>query len=72
MANPQVASATAAAQGVLTPQPCLPMTTAPWSPGAPTTLVGGNPALTDSSMCLCTWGGQISIVSPGQQTTTVG
>jgi hypothetical protein len=71
-ANPQVIAATAAAQGVLTPQPCLPMTTAPWSPGAPTTLVGGNPALTDSSMCMCMWAGQISIVSPGQQTTQTG
>jgi Domain of unknown function (DUF4280) len=72
IANPQVASATAAAQGVLTPQPCIPATMAPWTPGAPTTLVGGNPALTDSSKCVCMWLGQISIVSPGQQTTSTG
>lgn len=72
MANPQVASATSAAQGVLTPQPCIPVTTAPWSPGSPQVLVGGNPALTDSSMCMCMWAGQISIVSPGQQTTQTG
>ena len=72
MANPQVAAATAAAQGVLTPQPCIPATTSPWSPGAPTATVGGNPVLTDSSMCMCMWAGQISIVSPGQQTTQVG
>lgn len=70
MANPQVASATAAAQGVLTPQPCIPATTSPWTPGAAQTTVGGNPALTDSSMCMCMWAGQISITSAGQQKTS--
>src|ERR1700733_6710362 len=49
LANPEVASATSAAMGVLTPQPCIPVTTGPWAPGSPTVLVGGNPALTDDS-----------------------
>ena len=45
MANPQVAAATAAALGVLTPMPCIPVTSAPWAPGSPTVLVGGKPAV---------------------------
>jgi hypothetical protein len=72
IANPQVASATAAAQGVLTPQPCIPATTAPWAPGNAQVLVGGNPVLTDASMCVCMWAGQISISTAGQQTTSTG
>jgi len=70
--NPQVASATAAAQGVLTPQPCIPVTAGPWAPGSPTVSVGGTPALTSDSQCMCAWGGSISITSPGQMTTTTG
>src|ERR1700741_914660 len=42
--NPQVAAATSAALGVLTPQPCIPMTTAPWTPGSPTVTINGAPA----------------------------
>ncbi len=71
MSNPQVAAATAAAMGVLTPMPCLPATTAPWMPGSPKVLIGGQPALNNSSKCLCMWGGQISIVMPGQFTVQV-
>ncbi len=70
--NPQVASATAAAQGVLTPQPCIPVTTAPWAPGSPTVSVGGTPALTSDSQCMCMWGGAIAITSPGQTSVSTG
>lgn len=64
--NPQVAAATAAAQGVLTPQPCIPLVTAPWTPGSPKVMIGGIPALNDTSMCMCAWGGVIQISMPGQ------
>ena len=70
-ANPQVAAATAAALGVLTPQPCIPCTSAPWVAGAVTVTIAGQPALDNVSTCLCNWAGAISIVSPGQMQTTV-
>lgn len=69
LSNPQVASATSAAQGVLTPQPCVPVTTSPWAPGATGVIIGTNPALTSSSTCNCTWGGVITISNPGTQKT---
>ena len=69
--NPTVASATAAALGVLTPMPCVPVTPAPWTPGAPTVLINNTPALNNSSCLTCTWGGVISIVSPGQTTEMI-
>ena len=71
MANPQVVSATAAALGVLTPMPCVPVTTAPWAPGSPTVLIAGKPALNQSSKCMCSWGGVISITSPGTMTIQI-
>jgi len=70
-ANPMVAAATAAALGVLTPMPCIPVTAAPWAPGSPTVLIGNMPALNNSSKLMCNWGGVIQINSPGQMTTTV-
>ena len=71
MANPTVASATAAALGVLTPMPCVPVTAAPWAPGCPTVLIANMPALNDSSKCMCSFGGVISITFPGQVTVQV-
>ncbi|WP_219837873.1 DUF4280 domain-containing protein [Paenibacillus sp. R14(2021)] len=71
MANPQVAAATAAALGVLTPMPCIPVTAAPWVPGSPTVLVGNMPALNNSSKCMCNWGGVIQISVAGQFTIQV-
>lgn len=66
--NPTVAAATAAALGVLTPMPCVPVTSAPWIVGAPTVLIGGMPALNDSSKLMCNWGGVIQITYAGQVT----
>lgn len=71
LSNPTVASATAAALGVLTPMPCVPVTT-PWKPGSATVTIGGTPALTNSSTCTCAWGGQITIGNPGQTSVQVG
>lgn len=66
MANPQVAAATAAALGVLTPMPCIPTTTAPWAPGSSTVLIANFPALNNTSKLICMWGGTIQISNPGQ------
>ena len=71
LANPTVAAATSAAMGVLTPMPCIPATAAPWVPGAPTVLLGNMPALDDTSKLMCTWGGVISVVYPGQVTEQI-
>lgn len=70
--NPAVIAATSAASGVFTPAPCVPATSAPWTPGATTTLVKSMPALESSSTCMCTWAGVISINSAGQFTVTAG
>jgi hypothetical protein len=64
-ANPQVAAATAAAQGVLTPQPCVPVIASPWSPGSSIVTIQGVKALRDDSKCNCTWTGSIEITDPG-------
>jgi Domain of unknown function (DUF4280) len=69
--NPQVAAATAAAMGVLTPQPCVPVTTSPWTPGSSTVKINNLAALTDPSTCMCTWAGTISITSPGETTVEI-
>jgi hypothetical protein len=71
LANPMVASATAAALGVLTPMPCVPATSAPWVVGAPTVLIGNMPALNNSSKLMCNWGGVISINFAGQVQTQI-
>jgi hypothetical protein len=70
LSNPQVASATASADNVLTPQPCQPVLS-PWTPGSSDVTVDGDPALDDASTCSCSWGGTITIGSPGQDGVTV-
>jgi hypothetical protein len=69
--NPAVAAATAAASGTPTPAPCVPVLPAPWAPGSATMEIGNTPALNDTSKCNCTYGGVISITSPGQETMEI-
>lgn len=64
MANPTVAAATAAAMGVLTPMPCVPVIPAPWNPGGKE-MVGSLPALLANAKCMCAYGGNISITQAG-------
>ncbi|HEX4276004.1 MAG TPA: DUF4280 domain-containing protein [Bryobacteraceae bacterium] len=71
IANPTVASATATALGVLTPMPCVPVTPAPWAPGAPTVLIANMPALDNNSKLMCNWGGVIQVTNPGQTTVEI-
>jgi len=61
IANPAVAAATAAAMGALTPSACIPVTPAPWAPGAPTVLVSNKPLLNNTSKLMCVYGGVIQV-----------
>lgn len=69
LANPEVAAATAAALGVLTPMPCVPLLS-PWAPGSPKTQIGGQPALVDGSECICAYGGVVELMFTGCVRTT--
>lgn len=69
--NPEVAAATTAAMGVLTPMPCVPVTPAPWLAGAPTVLLGNFPSLDNVSQLECVWGGVITFTDAGQETVEV-
>jgi hypothetical protein len=66
LGNPAVATATAAANGVLTPQPCVPATGAPWAPPSASASIGGIPCVLTTSICQCTFGGTITVVTPDQ------
>jgi hypothetical protein len=68
---PAVAAATAAAMGVLTPMPCVPVTPAPWAPGSATVMIANMPALNNSSKLMCAYGGVIEVSFPGQSTVNV-
>lgn len=71
MANPQVSAATSAASGVLTPQPCMPQTHSPWTPGVPTIHLANSPIIDNMCTCTCMWTGVVSITNPGQATVIV-
>ena len=66
MGFPATASATAAAQGTLTPMPCMHNTPFPWMGGKMDYIIKGQPALLKSCKCQCMWGGTISITDDGQ------
>ncbi|MBR5420230.1 MAG: DUF4280 domain-containing protein [Lachnospiraceae bacterium] len=70
LANPTVAAATAAALGVLTPQPCVPAPAGTWIPTKPTIIVSGIPVLCSDCKMMCAYAGNISIVMPGQMKVT--
>lgn len=70
-ANPTVAAATAAALGVLTPMPCLPVPAGPWLNPSANVMIGGTPALTNGSQLMCAWGGQITVQFAGQATVQI-
>lgn len=49
--------------------PCLPVLQ-PWTPGAARVTIDGVPALDDTSVCMCSWGGVVTVTSPGQLLVT--
>ena len=66
--NPTVAAATAAALGVLTPMPCVPVFPGPWKPGTTTFMLANQPALNNTSTLNCAYGGVVTFTNPGQMT----
>ncbi len=79
--NVPVATITDTAAGIISPfgscaamsppQTCFPAPAGSWTPGSPSVRAGVIPVLHQTSQCHCQRGGVISIVAPGQQTTTV-
>ena len=72
LANPAVAAATAAALGVLTPQPCSMVPAGTWIPSNPKVMAAGIPCLTSDATLTCGMGaGTIRILDPGQSKVLV-
>ncbi len=69
--NPQVAAATAAALGVLTPQPCVPAVSGTWLTTQTKCLANGKPCLTSEATAICSYGGTLSISEAGQKIVVV-
>ena len=65
--NPITATLTAAAFGVLTPGPCIPVPAGIWIPVAPMVMSAG-PVLSSDSKLMCAYMGAISIIIPGEFT----
>lgn len=69
--NPTFIAATAAALGVPTPVPCIPVTPAPWFPGSPTVLAGSMPSLNSNATLMCAWAAMIKLTYSGQVQVSV-
>lgn len=65
LSNPMTAALTAAALGVFTPAPCIPVPAGTWLPTAPLITATG-PAITMTSCLFCAYGGCIQLVTPGE------
>jgi len=65
MANPAVASATAAASGTLTPMPCTPVCSM-WLGGKTDVLIDNLPALLNCDKLVCSYAGMIEFNDSGQ------
>lgn len=72
LSYPPTAAATSAHHGHLTPMPCVPGTTSNWSTVDANSILVGKPALLDTAKLRCVYGGQITIVNPGQSLETTG
>ncbi len=75
--NPLVQTATAAANGTLTPVPCVPPAFTPWTPGATFIQqdVGGGRmvrALTNDSRCNCGFGPTVTVEDPATDLAVEG
>ncbi len=66
LANPAVAAATAAALGVLTPQPCTLVPAGTWIPTQQKVMACNKPCLMTDSTLMCAYAGQIKMTVPGQ------
>lgn len=71
MGNPAVSAATAAALGVLTPQPCTLAPAGMWKPGTINAKVKNFPVLDNTCTLNCVFGGIISVLFPGSLRTLV-
>ena len=72
LAYPPTAAATAAHHGHLTPMPCVPGTPFNWSIIDANSIICGKPALLNTAKLRCVYGGEITIVNPGQNLETTG
>lgn len=71
LANPITAALTAAAFGVLTPGPCIPVPAGTWLPAKPTVMSKLGPLTNNTSKLICAYGGVIQVNMPAQFTVMV-